>query len=347
MAASAADIPQDLRIEVLQVANLGDPEYRFGDLTSGLLVGSGPSVVYVELSLGSRTVPTASVNIPRGCKNAAFWDERHLFVHRGEQDLHIQVRDKRGVQAALRGDPMIGEATVHLDLSDGLPHSEAVELVRGDRPAGVLMLQYQLCAGVESASGSARLHGGYSSDVPSEGPSKFYTPPSSPREAASSPTAGEGLVEFQIPDDVPLWVGKWKLDKSCSELFEPILSSLGVNYLLRKAADMSSSTMSISLSTTHIKCQVDSFVVMREELPLDGSEVEVSLPTGTRTRGKCRKRLTKSSTFEMEMLTDLPEGEGQLQETLTVSEDKESLVRKTVRETLEVKRVFRRVAVTV
>eukprot|EP00931_Biecheleriopsis_adriatica_P055688 TRINITY_DN32983_c0_g1_i1.p1 TRINITY_DN32983_c0_g1~~TRINITY_DN32983_c0_g1_i1.p1 ORF type:complete len:418 (-),score=82.74 TRINITY_DN32983_c0_g1_i1:19-1230(-) len=400
MAAAAGR--HELRLEVLQVANLAPAEYRFGDFTSGLMQGlsagyrAGPSNIYIELTLASRTVRTADAQITPGTGDAQFWDERLLFAYSGEKELKLQVKDRRSVQAVLRGDPLVGEASLELgpDLLDGAPRSQVVDLHRGSSQVGAVMLQYQLalrpeCSGLSSSTGPSagdlaqresnpqhapprasfgsevdaepRRTGGLEIDAEvrclegeeADGDS-FQTPPDSPREqepgtadAEKSQTGSAPAQASQAPaassgSTVPLWVGTWKLDKARSEPYAPILSSIGVNFFLRKAADMANSTMTINISETHVKYRVDVFVTVEEELPIDGAPVEVQLPAGSRMSGACLRRLTQCTERVLEMLTDFPDGEGQLLDTLTVSEDGNTFERKVVRGELQVSRVFTR-----
>lgn len=141
----------------------------------------------------------------------------------------------------------------------------------------------------------------------------------------------------------PRWVGQWRLDKSCSESYDPVLSDLGVSWPLRKAADAANSIMIISLAPTSVKIHIKLWVSIFEELPLDGSWATKPCPPGSRTiKGNCRVCLTKQSENEIEMLTEFPDGNGQLRDTLLVAEDGQSFTRVVVRGALKVTRVFRR-----
>eukprot|EP00930_Biecheleria_cincta_P069158 TRINITY_DN56934_c0_g1_i1.p1 TRINITY_DN56934_c0_g1~~TRINITY_DN56934_c0_g1_i1.p1 ORF type:complete len:554 (-),score=104.19 TRINITY_DN56934_c0_g1_i1:9-1670(-) len=141
----------------------------------------------------------------------------------------------------------------------------------------------------------------------------------------------------------PRWVGQWRLDKSCSESYDPVLADLGVSWPIRKAADAANSVMTISLTPTSVKVHIKIWVSVSEELPLDGSWATKPCPPGSRIlKGNCQVCLTKRSENEMEMLTEFPDGYGQLRDTLTVSEDGRSFTRVVVRGALKVTRVFRR-----
>lgn len=141
---------------------------------------------------------------------------------------------------------------------------------------------------------------------------------------------------------VPLWVGRWRLDKACSEKYEPILIDMGVNYLLRKAADAVKSALIISVTSSHVTIHVKTLVAVEDCIPLDGSWTTKPVPPGGRMKGQLRVRLTKVNTSELEMYSEFPDGEGDLRDTLTVHQDGNSFTRKVVRGELSVTRVFRR-----
>lgn len=157
-AAAAAGAEFELRFEVVEAADLVLPKYRFGDLTSGLLRGEQAarlSAVYVELKFAGRSCRTA----PAACTGAAeaphrgvsFDNELHAVLYNGEQELLLSARDERGVQAAIRGDPLIGEARVTLKpkqvLRDGQMEEMLVQLHRDGARAGSVLLRYQLRPG--------------------------------------------------------------------------------------------------------------------------------------------------------------------------------------------------------
>jgi len=149
-------------------------------------------------------------------------------------------------------------------------------------------------------------------------------------------TAPAMLTDLQNPK----WVGRWRLDKSCSEKYEPILADMGVNYVLRKAADSIKSGLVISLSESHVTILVKTLVTVEDNIPRDGSWTTKPVPPGSRMKGELRVRLTKASESELEMYTVFPEGD--LRDTLLVHEDGNSFTRTVVRGELSVTRVFRR-----
>merc|ERR1712232_103856 len=74
------------------------------------------------------------------------------------------------------------------------------------------------------------------------------TEPKPPRRLVKFSIVGvdnktQNVALVNISGKVPKWVGRWKLDKSCSEQYGPILADLGVNFLLRKAADAANSEL--------------------------------------------------------------------------------------------------------
>jgi len=146
-------------------------------------------------------------------------------------------------------------------------------------------------------------------------------------------------VALAIPEN-PRWVGRWRLDKSCSEKYEPILADMGVNYVLRKAADSIKSGLVISVSASHVTILVKTLVTVEDCIPVDGSWTTKPVPPGSRMKGELRVRLTKASESELEMYTVFPEGD--LRDTLLVHADGNSFTRTVVRGELSVTRVFRR-----
>lgn len=149
----------DLRLEIETVLDLRSPEYRAGDLTRRLLHGREAllSQVYVEVQLGSArhrssrrsAAPQQAYQGHEGATSyeAKFEKELMLFSYAGETELTVRVLDRRGVQAVLRGDPVIGEGRLPLppDLREGLrPHSEMVPLTLDGETAGLLAVNFCL-----------------------------------------------------------------------------------------------------------------------------------------------------------------------------------------------------------
>lgn len=140
----------------------------------------------------------------------------------------------------------------------------------------------------------------------------------------------------------PLWVGSWTLDKTCSEPYEPILADMGVNYFLRKAADAIKSGLIISVSATDVTIHVKTLVTVEDCIPLDGSWAWKDVPPGGRMKGQMRVKVTKFNERELEMYSEFPNDEGNLRDTLTMSEDGNSFTRIVVRGELSTARVFRK-----
>lgn len=141
----------------------------------------------------------------------------------------------------------------------------------------------------------------------------------------------------------PRWVGRWKLDKTCSELYAPILEDMGVHFLIRKAADAANSTLTITTDQENVNIHLKIWVSVEDCIPLDGSWTSKPVPPGAKMKGDCRVRLTKNTDTELEMYTEFPDGFGDLRDTLTVHADGQSFTRVVVRGNLSVTRVFRKV----
>merc|ERR1711865_1002990 len=107
-----------------------------------------------------------------------------LFPFTGETKLHVRVRDKRSMQAVLRGDPLIGEATFMLDhtqLREG--GADNVFITRGSEPAGKVSLQYGLVPVTKSAGA------GQESPIPSA--NGLGSPIKSPVKSAGTPESAK------------------------------------------------------------------------------------------------------------------------------------------------------------
>lgn len=175
---------------------------------------------------------------------------------------------------------------------------------------------------------------------------------SPPKQAIAFSVEGLEPVEDVSKDDIsplvkpstaPRWLGKWQLDKSCSQPYEPILADLTVNFVLRKAADAANSVLTLSMDDTAVTVHVKIFVSVEDTLPLDGSWTEKPVPPGAKIKGMSRVRITKLTETEFEFLTEFPGNHGTLLDSLVVSEDGQSFVRVVTRNALSCKRVFRRV----
>ena len=56
---------------------------------------------------------------------------------------------------------------------------------------------------------------------------------------------------------------------------------LGVNFVLRKAADAANSVMTITTSPTHVSIHLMIWVAVQDSMPLDGTFVSKGLPPGS------------------------------------------------------------------
>eukprot|EP00929_Paragymnodinium_shiwhaense_P045190 TRINITY_DN23119_c0_g1_i3.p1 TRINITY_DN23119_c0_g1~~TRINITY_DN23119_c0_g1_i3.p1 ORF type:complete len:1218 (+),score=272.76 TRINITY_DN23119_c0_g1_i3:82-3735(+) len=148
------EISSDLHVEVVCAKNLSLPEHRFGDRLRGFLKEQ-LNDVYVEVQLGPKVFTTAPKKYASEQALVRFTDERTRFPYRGEKELRVFVRDKRHVQAAVRGSPLIGSAVLQLHgLRTGAAMSMEVELSQGSTKAGTLVLQLQQ-GGATTAKGAS------------------------------------------------------------------------------------------------------------------------------------------------------------------------------------------------
>mmetsp|Transcript_58017 Transcript_58017/g.179939 ORF Transcript_58017/g.179939 Transcript_58017/m.179939 type:complete len:370 (-) Transcript_58017:64-1173(-) len=136
----------ELWLDLVSAHHLGQPEYRLGDLTRSLAHSNARlSRVYIECCLSGREVKTGHAQC-LGDSGALFSGERMLFVYNHEPRLQLRVRDHRTVQALMRGDPLIGEASLELDagLKDLALRCKELPLERDGEPAGFVKLRYRL-----------------------------------------------------------------------------------------------------------------------------------------------------------------------------------------------------------
>lgn len=157
-------------------------------------------------------------------------------------------------------------------------------------------------------------------------------------------------VRLVSSTSAPLWVGRWLLDKSRSEPYEPILLDMGMNFILRRAIDAKTSVLVLSVGTTHMVINVKTLVTVEDTLPLDCSWVTKPAPPATKHKGNMRMRLLRHSSHEIVLSTELPNGAGELRDTTTVHADGAWFSRKTEKfgpaqntADIVVHRVFRRV----
>jgi len=189
----------ELRVEVLSAANLSSPEYRLGDITTSWMRKPFQNV-YVELQIGDKTSVSGCAVNPDGLNSIEFVRERMLFVYCGELELRLTVYDKRGLQAAIRGDPVIGSASFRLDpgIKDGFPRWQDLPLQRSDQKrgenCGSVQMRFQLITTAKTAAARARSK------------SKPATPkekPELPAAAASRETGQDLDAEYTTPTSTP------------------------------------------------------------------------------------------------------------------------------------------------
>lgn len=138
----------ELRVEVVSAAAVGSPEWRLGDIARSLLQGRASLVqrVYVELQLGDVKFRSRSCELQQeGALSFSFNQELALFPYKSEMELQVRLYAKRGVQAALRGHPLVGEGRLQLgpELADLAPRQAEVVLQRKDVGAGSVTLGYR------------------------------------------------------------------------------------------------------------------------------------------------------------------------------------------------------------
>mmetsp|Transcript_16977 Transcript_16977/g.36571 ORF Transcript_16977/g.36571 Transcript_16977/m.36571 type:complete len:498 (-) Transcript_16977:102-1595(-) len=183
---------------------------------------------------------------------------------------------------------------------------------------------------------------------------KVATPPLAPAQPSPSrfvPLSPEMPIAcatpvplpLEIPSSDPTWVGKWKLDRARSQVYEPIMSDMGVNYMIRKVMDAKTSFLTLSQTDSQIVILLQMGISVEETIPLDGSWASKAVPPMSKMSGEARWRLSKKSSREIEMYTEFPAGWGTLTDTLTVAEDGQSFARRIARsDTLYITRYFTR-----
>mmetsp|Transcript_13308 Transcript_13308/g.29092 ORF Transcript_13308/g.29092 Transcript_13308/m.29092 type:complete len:556 (-) Transcript_13308:81-1748(-) len=175
---------KELRLELMGVSALSEPSYRVGDFTSKLLFGSKSllKAVYIESQLGTRTIRTVAASVVDGARSVSFDRERQLFTYQRELSMTFACRDQRGVQAVLRGDPVVGEGQLDFELEafDGMPRWSDVELFRDGQLSGVLHLRYQFLS----------LNDDDACDIPPTCSQTSSQPPLPSPSSTSAPTAG-------------------------------------------------------------------------------------------------------------------------------------------------------------
>jgi len=198
----------ELLVEVLSASDLGAPEYRLGDITVGFFGGTASllSAVYVELAIvadgqqsssitsNSKLKCTGCAQNPRNQCSVGFLDEKSLLAYPPSGgSLMLRVRDKRGIQASIRGDPLIGEGSLQLSprITDLMPRWVDVPISRDRQNTGSVSLRFQLLA-VPGASSlrpqflprdltTAQHRNSDGDGTPCDSDEEFVTPPCSER----------------------------------------------------------------------------------------------------------------------------------------------------------------------
>lgn len=147
---TAAPVEQKIQVEILTAENLGSPEYRVGDFTSSLFGGKKKLSPYVEVTYG---LEHAQTRVLEGISNGrADFGEVLSFPYRSNssegQRVEFSVFDARQVQAVVRGDPMIGKASLHVtqEAFSGSAQTQTVQLVRDGKQQGTLLVRVGVLA---------------------------------------------------------------------------------------------------------------------------------------------------------------------------------------------------------
>lgn len=139
------------RLEVIRADDLKHGNYRFGDHSLSLL-GLSELWPYVEVTFGSRTRFSQHVKATSG--TAVFGWTRYFKYDGFGQYCKFRVFDKKGVQATLRGDPLIGEAI--LPIAESAPQEGLLAtftLRNGGASAGRLTVRYKVTQSEDTESG--------------------------------------------------------------------------------------------------------------------------------------------------------------------------------------------------
>merc|ERR1712066_1086882 len=114
---------------------------------------------YVEFCIGGHTSTIVSQGISGRRENDACTGNtmesnvevkgKVVLPYNGEHELLVRVRDRRRVQALIRGDPLIGEALLPLGpeiqgLSDFSKHEKTLPISRISNLTGAVSFRYQL-----------------------------------------------------------------------------------------------------------------------------------------------------------------------------------------------------------
>jgi hypothetical protein len=101
--------PTEFRVKVLSASDLAKSNYRFGDFTKSLLCSS-PRNIYVVVTFQERKQQSCAVATKDGNVNFGWTSLFSCHSLQEKDKLVFHVYDRRKLQAAIRGDPLIGIA---------------------------------------------------------------------------------------------------------------------------------------------------------------------------------------------------------------------------------------------
>eukprot|EP00746_Dinoflagellata_sp_MGD_P154428 gnl/MRDRNA2_/MRDRNA2_84801_c0_seq1.p1 gnl/MRDRNA2_/MRDRNA2_84801_c0~~gnl/MRDRNA2_/MRDRNA2_84801_c0_seq1.p1 ORF type:complete len:917 (+),score=181.98 gnl/MRDRNA2_/MRDRNA2_84801_c0_seq1:90-2840(+) len=143
-------IEQRIQVEILTAENLGSAEYRVGDFTTSLFGGKQKLSPYVEVKYG---LEQAQTRMLQGQSSGQLHFGEVLSFpcrsnHRDGQILEFSIFDARGVQAMVRGDPMIGKASLEIaeDAFSGSAQRQTLQLLRDGEEKGTLTVRVGVLA---------------------------------------------------------------------------------------------------------------------------------------------------------------------------------------------------------
>jgi len=140
----------ELRVEVVKAEHLKKPEYRFGDLTKGVVSTNASSIrnVYIEMQLGKVLRETREGKLDEQQCTVNFTDEVFVFPFNDGKEMFIHARDRRSVQKIIRGNPSVGAGSLPFpeldELKDMQERTAHVFLTRNGIFGGALELRYRL-----------------------------------------------------------------------------------------------------------------------------------------------------------------------------------------------------------
>lgn len=150
LSATGAPVEQRIQVEILTAENLGNAEYRVGDFTTSLFGGKQKLSPYIEVKYG---LEHAQTRVLKGQSSGQVdFGEVLSFPcrsnHPAGQTVEFSIFDARGVQAMIRGDPMIGKASLEIteDAFSGSAQRQTLHLVRNGEEKGTLTVRVGVLA---------------------------------------------------------------------------------------------------------------------------------------------------------------------------------------------------------